>query len=332
VSAYLDARRSETTRRLITLRGKLGEAERIAKDCACVYVTGSFGRGEATSHSDLDLFIAGRTVDPLPGQSERRAALSRLNEICIKAELIEATRAMGIQEFSGDGQYLDHYTVEQLVKTLGHPDDDARNTFTGRLLLLLESKPLFGDDVYWEAIDQVIAAYWGDFEGHSRDFLPAFLANDILRLWRTFCVNYEVRTSKKPDEKKAKRKLKNYKLKHSRLLTCYSALGYLLAVFAARKTVTLADARNMVAISPTERLESLVREFASDRGIVDKLLGAYEGFLTNTDASEGDLVNRFMDSATSRRYFAEANEFGDLVAELLNATGKGTRLHRLLLV
>jgi hypothetical protein len=312
VSAYLDARRSETASRLSTLRGKLGEAEKIARDRACVYLTGSFGRGEASQHSDLDLFIAGRTVDPLPGQPGRRAALNRLDEICIKAELIEATRAMGIQEFSGDGEYLAHYTVDQLIKTLGHPDDDARNTFTARLLLLLESKPLFGDDVYWEAIDQAIAAYWGDFEGHSRDFVPGFLANDILRIWRTFCVNYEVRTSREPDEKKAKRKLKNYKLKHSRLLTCYSALAYLLAVFAARQTVTLADARTMVAMSPTERLESLVREFASDQGIVGKLLGAYERFLANTDASEDDLVNRFMDSAASRRYFAEANEFGDL--------------------
>jgi hypothetical protein len=34
----------------------------------------------------------------------------------------------------------------------------------------------------------------------------------------------------------------------------------------------------------------------------------------------------------SRRYVAEANEFGDVVAQLLDATGKGTRLHRLLLV
>jgi hypothetical protein len=54
--------------------------------------------------------------------------------------------------------------------------------------------------------------------------VPAFLANDILRIWRTFCVNYEARTETEPAEKKAKRKLKNYKLEHSRLLTCYSAL------------------------------------------------------------------------------------------------------------
>ncbi len=75
------------------------------------------------------------------------------------------------------------------------------------LLLLLESKPLVGDDVYMEAVSDVVAAYWGDFIDHSQNFMPAFLANDILRIWRTFCVNYEARTEKDPPERKAKRKL-----------------------------------------------------------------------------------------------------------------------------
>jgi predicted nucleotidyltransferase len=156
VSEYLDKRREQTRGRVGELRAKLTEAEGVAKDRACVYATGSFGREEASSHSDLDLFIVGRTVDPLTGQAERRRALSRLDEICVKADLIEATRTLRIQEFSGDGEYLVHYTVDELVKTLGHPNDDASNTFTARLLLLLESKPLLGDEVYWEAIGEVI--------------------------------------------------------------------------------------------------------------------------------------------------------------------------------
>jgi predicted nucleotidyltransferase len=196
LTEYLDRRRDDARKRLSDLRVKLSGAEATAKDRGCVYVTGSFGREEAGSHSDLDLFIAGRTHDPTPGQDERRRALSRLDEICVKADLIEATRSMGFQEFSGDGEYLMHYTVEQLVKTLGHPEDDMSNTFTARLLLLLESKPLLGDEIYWEAIDQVIAAYWGDFTDHKGAFVPAFLANDILRIWRTFCVNYEARTAR----------------------------------------------------------------------------------------------------------------------------------------
>lgn len=322
---YLAQRRTETNDRLTKLGAELGEAGKIAANRACVYVTGSFGRVEAGQNSDLDLFIVGRIADG-------RRALSRLDEICMKAELIETTRRLKIQEFSGDGEYLIHYTVEDLVKTLGHPNDDANNTFTARLLMLLESKALIESAVYDEAIDQVIAAYWGDFEDHKNEFVPGFLANDILRLWRTFCVNYEARTVREPIEKKAKRKLKNYKLKHSRLLTCYSAIAYLLAVFAQRKTVTPGDARKMTSLTPTERLEALVSEFKAEPAKVAKLLFAYEKFLQNTDAPEGDLVEKFMDAETSKRFFGEANEFGDQVWHLLEAIGQNTRLYRLLTV
>ena len=215
----LDTRRSETNSRFKELQENLKAAEEIASSKACVYATGSFGRGEASRHSDLDLFIVGRgsVGDP---------ALSRLDEICLEADLIEATRALAIPEFSGDGEYLIHYTRQKFIDALGTQDDDAINTFTARLLLLLESKPLLGENVYQETIENVIASYWRDYAANKNEFIPAFLANDILRFWRTFCVNYEARTRTMPEEKKAKRRLKHYKLKHSRLLTCYSALLY----------------------------------------------------------------------------------------------------------
>lgn len=151
--------------------------------------------------SDLDLFIVGR------GEKDR-PALRPLDEICVKADLIEVSRRLRFPEFSGDGQYLAHYTEQELIGTLGKPDDDASNTFTARLLLLLESQPLLGKDIYDEAIGEVVAAYWKDYEDHKIDFIPTFLTNDILRLWRTFCVNYEARTAADPPERKAKRKLK----------------------------------------------------------------------------------------------------------------------------
>ena len=70
VTEYFEKRREETRKRFDDLRAKLKEAEKVFKDRACVYVTGSFGREEASSHSDLDLFIVGRTIDPLPGQEQ----------------------------------------------------------------------------------------------------------------------------------------------------------------------------------------------------------------------------------------------------------------------
>ncbi len=157
----LNERRTKTSDRVQLLQTKLSEAENLCKGKACVYATGSYGRGEANQHSDLDLFIAGHPT------TEGKRHLKALDEICIKADLIEATREFGIQEFSGDGQYLEHYTIRQLVRSLGTPEDDASNTFTARLLLLLESQPLLEKDVYDEAIQAILAAYWRDYEEHK---------------------------------------------------------------------------------------------------------------------------------------------------------------------
>jgi hypothetical protein len=331
----LSDRRKQTEARLADLRAGLKKAEQISSGKACVYATGSFGRCEASSHSDLDLFILGKNSEQGADRNERHSLLTNLDEILVKAELINVTRALKIQEFSGDGRWLIHYAVHQLTGTLGRPEDDVTNTFTARLLLLLESRPLVGSAIYQEVVGDVIAEYWRDYPDHQAHFVPAFLANDILRLWRTFCVNYEAGTERQPDEKKAKGKLKNYKLKHSRLLTCYSALLYLLAVYRLSDTVRPEDAQAMIALSPTKRLEWLrdKPELNDATPTIEKLLSTYESFLVTTNAPEGELVKRFMDPTASQAYMKDAYDFGDFVFDALNSiAGKGNRFLRLLVV
>jgi predicted nucleotidyltransferase len=327
-------RRSRTATRIADLRERLKTAEALAKGKACVFATGSFGRREAGPHSDLDLFIVGKS-DGKPGSDDKQGSrLSCLDEICIKADLIDATRKLSIPKFSNDGRYLTHFSVHEFTKTLGTPEDDVTNTFTARLLLLLESCPLLESVVYEEVIDEVIAAYWRDYEDHKTDFMPAFLANDILRLWRTFCVNYEARTERVPEAERAKGKVKNYKLKHSRLLTCYSALLYLLAVYGNRGTVSPADVVAMIRMTPTERLEWLQSQadLARAHGAITKLLDQYELFLKTVNADSKELERRFMDKETSAAYMSAAYKFGDLVFEVLTSIGNRSRFHRLLVV
>lgn len=323
----LDGRRIDTERRTTELKNHLVEAGALCTGKACVYMTGSFARGEAHNWSDLDLFIVGQ------GTKDQRD-LKRLDEIRIKADLIEATQRLGIPEFSGDGRYLEHYTLHELTNTLGKPEDDVTNTFTARLLLLLESRPLLEPEVYAKVTEDVIGAYWQDFIDHKNTFIPAFLANDILRLWRTFCVNYEARTARQPEEEKAKRKLKNYKLKYSRLLTCYSALLYLLGIHAQKQTVSPEDAVEMIGLTPTERLEWILREkeLVDAHDKVRTLISSYEEFLEITAQNEGTLIKRFLDRNISRQYMSKAAEFGDQVFEVIEAIGRGDRFHRLLVV
>jgi predicted nucleotidyltransferase len=327
-------RRSDTATRIAKLRERLKAAEALAQGKACVYATGSFGRCEASPYSDLDLFIVGQR-DGKPGRDGKEGSLLKgLDEICIKADLIEATRELNIPEFSGDGRYLTHYSVHEFTKTLGTPEDDVTNTFTARLLLLLESCPLLESVVYRKVTKEVIDAYWRDYEDHKTDFMPAFLANDILRLWRTFCVNYEARTERAPEEEKAKGKLKNYKLKHSRLLTCYSALLYLLAVYGSQRAVSPPDAIAMINLTPTQRLEWLLQQqhLAHAHEAIRRLLDQYERFLHATNADEGELIGRFMDKKTTESYMRAAYGFGDLVFEVLTSIGAGNGFHRLLVV
>ncbi len=325
--------RKDSVARLDDFHRKLARAEEIAREKACVYATGSFGRGEASKHSDLDLFIAGRSL-PIDKSTEEHRQLARLDEILLKAELIDATRAVGFPEFSGDGEYLIHYTISELVRTTGKPEDDVNNTFTARLLLLLESRPLIGLNIYKEAIDSVISKYWGDYGKHKNEFVPGFLVNDILRLWRTFCVNYEARTSNVPADKKNKRRLKNYKLKYSRMLTCYSALIYLLALYDAARTVSPEDVQEMVKRSPTERLEWIIEagQFKDANELIEKLLMEYEQFLQNTNADEKTLLDRMEDRSIRTSYFDQANAFGETIFDLIENIGRKSHLHRLLVV
>lgn len=330
----LAERRAQTTKRVTDLRRRLKSAEAIAAGKACAYATGSFGRCEASPHSDLDLFIVGKRNGEAGSDGKEGSLLKPLDEICLKADLIEVTRKLGIPEFSGDGRYLVHYSVHELTKTLGTPEDDAENTFTARLLLLLESRPLLGQAVYQDIIEEIITEYWRDYEDHKSEFIPAFLANDILRLWRTFCVNYEAGTERMPEERKAKGKLKNYKLKYSRMLTCYSALLYLLAIFSEQHTVHPGNAVAMIKLTPTERLEWLRDQphLARAKDVVTKLLDQYERFLEITNAAEAELIARFMDKKMSREYMSAAYGFGDSVFETLTLIGNGNRFHRLLVV
>ena len=113
VGEALEKRRSNTAERIKDLKAKHEEAEQRCDDKACVFATGSFGRRGASQYSDLDVFIVGDGIVEKP-------ALGPLDQILVKADLIEAVRAMKIQDFSGGGEYLKHYTVYELISSLGN--------------------------------------------------------------------------------------------------------------------------------------------------------------------------------------------------------------------
>jgi hypothetical protein len=294
----------------------------------CVYATGSYGRLEAWEGSDIDLFF-------LYDDAEPRKRFAFTTFVRLAACLVDATEDMGFPPFSGDGKYLDVGYVKQMEEVLGSPQDDSINAFTARMLLLLESRPVHHAELYDRLLERVISFYYRDFPDHSSDFVPVFLTNDILRFWRTLTLNYEHHRLKllplsgeELERKKADSALKNYKLKVSRLLTCFSMVVNLAAEPAP---VTLETVLELCQSTPRERLGRLGERGADAAELVTRLGGLYEEFLGAVQHPEPELVDTFRDDGRRKRALRDASEFGVLLYELLRATATDDRIRFLVI-
>jgi predicted nucleotidyltransferase len=293
----------------------------------CIYATGSYGRLEAGEDSDIDVFFL---YEGHPAVQR----LSNLTLIRLAACLIEATEEMGFPPFSGDGRYLDVHYLDRMEEVLGSPEDDGLNAFTARMLLLLESRPVYNAERYRRILKAVIGFYYRDFSDHSEYFRPTFLINDILRFWRTLTLNYEhdrYQVLQLPEdeqpEAKAKSALKNYKLKVSRLATCFSMVLHLAS---EEPPVRAHRVFELCALTPRQRFEALrgVGGGKTDQ-CIEKLLATYEGFLDQVQRPRAELLEDFRDDAIRRTRLAEAGAFGEKIFELLSLLVPDERLRHL---
>lgn len=308
-----ETRQAYSENRLNQLRDGLAPVEEIlAPKPICVYATGSYGRLEAWEESDVDLFFLHDSRDDLPFTTFVRLA----------AQLVETTAAMGFPEFDGDGRFLEVRNVGDMENVLGSPEDDSTNAFTARMLLLLESQPVYDPALYDQLMEKVVGFYYRDFADHTETFTPSVLLNDILRFWRTLTLNYEHKrlefrtlVGDELREKKAKSALKNYKLKVSRLSTCFSMVANL---SAEPKPVRAETVLELCALTPSQRFERLRDRSAEAAAIVDRLGHTYSEFLACTQRPDEVVLSEFADDAKRKELLLHAASYGDLIYQLLD--------------
>lgn len=201
------------------------------------------------------------------------------------------------------------------------------------MLLLLESQPIYDEALYGSLLERIIGFYYRDFRNHANTFVPGFLINDILRFWRTLTLNYEHSRLELRDlageelrRKKAKSALKNYKLKVSRMSTCFSMVANL---SSEPRPVTAETVHELCRLPPSERLARL-----SDRGdraaeIVAALGAAYEEFLQCVQRPEDDVLAEFATDDVRRERLDSAATYGTLIYELLVSVVPEERLRYL---
>ncbi|MDT7858332.1 hypothetical protein RQM47_16910 [Rubrivirga sp. S365] len=306
------ARRKTSDARLSDLRSEVQSIDELSgAPGLCVYVTGSYGRREASEHSDLDLFF-------LHEGTRQEAGLTAIRETLVQADLVRINRRLGFPEFSGDGRYLQSHGLTEIEAHLGGPSDDYANLFTARLLMLLESQSVHNADVFDRAYRGVVELYFRDYKGHEEAFQPFFLVNDVLRFWKTLCLNYEHRRNRGDEGEAAKNKsrLKNLKLRFSRLNTCFSGVVPLIAPGAEG---TVDDVVARLRPTPNERLSAIAVEVPEVRGTVARLLEFYAWFLEQTGRAEEDVLGWIADEDARTEAFEKARAYGDTYFDLLRA-------------
>jgi Putative nucleotidyltransferase DUF294 len=294
----------------------------------CVCATGSYGRLEAWSQSDADVFFLYDDAD----ESQR---LPLTSFIRFASLLIETTEAMGFPPFSGDGRYLGVQYVGEMENVLGSPEDDSLNAFTARMLLLLESQPVYDEPTYLRLLERIVDFYYRDYSDHADTFLPTILLNDILRFWRTLTLNYEHHRLKllqlvgdELELKKADSALKNYKLKVSRLATCFSMVA---SLSAQPVPVTPDIVLGLCRITPHERFSQLLEHSPAAEELIAELFEVYEGFLTFAQRPEDELLAEFAVPETRRQAHADATRYGDIIYSLLREVTPPDRMRFLVI-
>lgn len=288
-----------------------------SKPEVCIYAAGSLGRLEAGRISDLDVFL----FADRPGRTPGTRSVTKLQEIEVLSELIHVNAALGLPAFSGEGEYFKIHEVKQLLAGTGTSTDDSENLFTTRLLLLLESKCIANDTLYQKATEQVIEMYIRDGKGRV-DYRPLFLLNDILRYWRTLCLNYE---KTRHDLNKPWWK-KNLNLKFSRKLTVFSSvLGIL-----TDQIDNYAKFAPLSQMTPMERLASSLDKLG-DKALFPSFLNFldnYEEFLAAKSHAELDQL-----SSTDLEHFrVTAQQFDDFLHSVFESDNLDSKLVRYLVI
>lgn len=240
-------------------------------------VFGSLARNECTSKSDIDwtLLVDGQTK---PSHSD-------ITDL-IRNKLEEA----GFESPGTTEMFGNFTSSHEVTNNIGGANDTNHN-LSKRILLLLESDKISlnpsGDNTgtaYERVIRGIIERYIDNDSSFypdrkTRANVPRFLLNDIIRFWRTICVDFANKQTEQGGKKWA---LRNLKLRMSRKLI-YTK-GILMCFDSYNDSQLSQDAikENLRKMASEKTLDfivaSILKQGLDEKHIVS-LLDAYDSFL-----------------------------------------------------
>jgi len=286
--------REYSQRMLERLRGKLVAIPKTALSAVeCVAACGSYARFEASPASDLDFLIVCKTDE----------SGDRIRE-CIHQILAD----LDLPKPNPKGVFATDGHLDIILSSAG-ATDETYGDLSKRLLLLLESTPLIKRDSYNGIITRIINQYTVEVATDPRKNF-VYLINDLMRYFRTICVNYQHSLS----DEWGKWPIRNIKLRHSRVLMYFSliaVLGHLSTYYKEDKIDVL---RWFIDMTPLERLFVVYKENGDTNFF--RFAGAYDLFLRllNDSETRRALKDLEYDDRYTNKDFATLKTNSDAVA------------------
>lgn len=252
-----------TNDKLAVMRQEIAQRLESSKyrDVITVVTTGSYGRGEATSESDLDCFIL--FDRDLPAEDVISKELKAIADIM--AQHIEKS-AGDTGTFGPDARLR---FSDMLVNIGGQ--HDTNESLTRRLLFLLEGTWLFNEQSFTDYRQQLLEKYIKS--GSPDEQVPRFLLNDIIRYYRTIATDFEFKTS----ENKKSWGLRNIKLRFSRKLLYFSGIIVAAELKGLEREDKIQRALELFDQPGLQRLQSL----GTNLEATNKILKTYESFMAH---------------------------------------------------
>lgn len=169
---HLQRAREATRQGLDARRRTLASIPR--SDGVAVIFVGSWGRCEVTASSDNDFWVLS------VGDDEIRPTVDEVREALSSAE-------GDFKDPGNRGPFANPWRFRELAAVVG-TDEDVNKTLTARMLLVLESVAVVNQGVHEQARRDLIDEYLEPpIKPHHP---PRLFLNDVIRYWRTMCVDF----------------------------------------------------------------------------------------------------------------------------------------------